>query len=232
MPVLSTTTDQARDRGERAYTLLDLSVGVAFLLVLGAVALPFLARPHGCHACKMGCSNNLKQISLSFRQWALDNQDKFPMQVPTNQGGTMELASSGVAWVHFSVMSNELNTPKTLFCPQEKGQGKVLATSFGNGAVPFTNDNQCSYFVGLDAEDTHLSMWLSGDANLGLKGKPVKQGLFQVFTNDPVTWYEPRHEKGQGWLAFADGSVDSAKSFELRRRLTAGGVATNRLALP
>src|SRR5437660_12465028 len=103
MPVLCKPAVGERHCG-RAYTLMDLLVGVAFLMVLGTVALPFLTRSgrHGCHACPINCSNNLKQIGLSFRQWALDNQDKFPMQVPTNQGGTMELVISGTAWIHFS----------------------------------------------------------------------------------------------------------------------------------
>ena len=234
MPARCIPNELKRNRNARAYTLMDLLAGAAFLALLAAAALPALVRQRGCHAYRLSCSNNLKQIGLSFRQCALDLGDKFPMQVSTNQGGTMELVASGAAWVHFRVMSNELNTPKIVFCPQEKGKGKIVATTFGTApfpSIPFTNDNSVSYFVGVDAKDTHPSMWLAGDANLGLKGKAVKPGLFQVFTNDPVIWSEPRHEN-QGWLAFVDGSVDSAKSFELRKRLTASGVATNRLAVP
>jgi hypothetical protein len=73
----------------------------------------------------ISCRNNLKQIGLSFRTWAIDNDDRFQFNVSTNVGGTMEfcgLGSDGFdtnAAVHFQVMSNELSTPKLLVCPND-----------------------------------------------------------------------------------------------------------------
>jgi hypothetical protein len=159
------------------------------------------------------------------------------MQVPIAQGGTMELITNGQAWIHVIVLSNELNTPKVLFCPEENGKDKIMANSFGSGEFPgatrFTNDINLSYFVGLDADDRRPRMWLSGDANLGMRGKALARGFVQVSTNDPVTWQEPRHEKNRkGYLLFADGSVQSASALEVRDFLKTTGVATNRLAMP
>src|SRR6185295_12434869 len=102
----------------------------------------------GCRAQRITCARNLGQVGLAFRQWALDQQDRFPMQVSTNQGGTLELVSCGQAWGHFQVMSNELNTPCVVFCPQEKNPARKRATCFSTTeitaasatAVPFNSD--------------------------------------------------------------------------------------------
>jgi hypothetical protein len=71
------------------------------------------------------CVNNLKQIGLAFKTWALDHQDHFPFNLSTNDGGTMEYCArnsdgfdSNVA-LHFQVMSNELSTPLILLCPRD-----------------------------------------------------------------------------------------------------------------
>src|SRR5882672_7913027 len=88
---------------ERAYTIIDLLVGVTFLVIMAAVLLPAVAR-HNHHSPRLNCTNNLKQIGLSFIQWGLDTEDRFPMQVSVTNGGTMELVGSGAAWVHFMVL--------------------------------------------------------------------------------------------------------------------------------
>jgi hypothetical protein len=96
---------------------------VMALLLLGYL----LTRPPGDwrRPSRLGCVNNLKQIGLSFRTWALDNDGPFPFNVSTNAGGTMEfcaLDSDGFdsnAALHFQVMSNELYTPILLVCPMD-----------------------------------------------------------------------------------------------------------------
>jgi hypothetical protein len=79
-------------------------------------------------AQQITCINNLKQVGLAFRQWALDYGDRFPFNVSTNEGGTLELCApdkdgfDASAARHFQVMSNELNTPRILVCPKDKGR--------------------------------------------------------------------------------------------------------------
>src|SRR3954468_20872540 len=139
----------------RAYTLIDVFVFLVSVGVLGSIVLPAYFGRTKCRCQRINCTNNHKQIGLSYIQWSLDMQDRFPMQVPITNGGTKELVNSGAAWVHLRVMSNELNTPKVLFCTAEKGKDRTSATTFGSlpvqDHVPFTNDNNVSYFVGVDA---------------------------------------------------------------------------------
>jgi hypothetical protein len=69
------------------------------------------------------CVNNLKQIGVAFRMWALDHEDKFPFNVALANGGTLELCSRGEDGLeknpapHFMVMSNELSSTRILTCP-------------------------------------------------------------------------------------------------------------------
>jgi hypothetical protein len=74
------------------------------------------------------CANNLKQIGLAFKTWAIDHDGQLPFQRSTNDGGTMELCARGSdgfdtnAPLHFQVMSNELSTPLILLCPKDRSR--------------------------------------------------------------------------------------------------------------
>ncbi len=218
-----------------AFTTIELVMVVASLAILAAILLPALTKSR-VRVAKVGCDDNLKQIGLAFRAWAVDNHDMFPMQVSVVNGGTMELVDDGAAFPHFLVMSNELSTPKVLVCPEDSG--RQMATSFQcvlppafPYSTPLTNDNNISYFVGVDASPSRPAMWLSGDANFAFEGAPAKSGLQQVRNNASVAWVSPRHN-GAGNICFPDGSVQQAKDSQLGALLMRTGVATNRLALP
>lgn len=121
--------------GGAGFALAGLIMGyvslLVSLLILPALLLPALARAKA-KAQSINCTNNMKQIGLAFRIWAIDHDDAFPFNVSTNKGGTLELckARSGEfdprAAFHFQVMSNELCTPKILVCPQDTTKKPAL----------------------------------------------------------------------------------------------------------
>jgi hypothetical protein len=214
------------------------------LAVLIAVWLPAWAASKK-KACRISCANNLKQIGLSFRQWALDNHDKFPMQVSVANGGTMELVGSGAAYPHFRVLSNELLTPMILVCFEDtkarNEMGKVMAahalargTNSGYAPPFFPTNFPVSYFVGVDAQPDRPRMFLSGDANLAVGGRPAKRGLLSLWTNSPVEWAKPlRPNHGEGGnIVLVDGMVSQVGNTSLHELLQGTNVATNRLAMP
>ena len=80
------------------------------------------------------CTNNLRQIVLALKFWALDHDGALPFDVPRVRGGTLEFSSAGAdgfeqnAAPHFLVMSNELVTAKILVCPADSS--KAVAATF------------------------------------------------------------------------------------------------------
>jgi hypothetical protein len=207
-------------------TLTEVLVVVVVLAVLAAVFFPTLLTIRNGRM-PVSCIDNLKQIGLSFRVWAGDHNDKFPMQVSitdTNGGGTMELANGRNGWLNFFVMSNELCTPRLLICPADID--KVAATNFSTDLV-----GKISYFVGLNADQDHPPTFLSGDDNFAIGGVPVKSDLLELSTNAPISWTAARH-KYVGNIVLTDGSAWQTDDKQLVQKLIETGLATNRLAIP
>lgn len=220
----------------RALTLIEVLIVIAILLFAAALYLPTLTN-RNTRSPRIACVNNLKQVGLAFRIWAGDNGDKFPMSVSVTNGGTLELIASGTVWRHFQVMSNELNTPKILVCPQDSERQKHLATAWGGtpftprSTIAFTGDINTSYFIGVDAVDTNATMFLAGDRNLAAKKVVLPPGLHLLTANTPVSWTRALHEN-QGNLLMADASVQQFSTAALQKAIENTGAATNRLAIP
>jgi len=212
-------------------TLIEALIVLAALSVLVAMMLPQMTRRQRYH--RINCINNLKMIGLSFRQWALDNDDRFPMRVSVTNGGAMEWVHQGIAWPVFQVMSNELNTPKILICPEDPDTNRYVAGNFGSLGHPgaFTNNQFLSYFVSLDADETEPDEMLVGDSDLEADGRPIPAGVPTLLTNRTVSWSVKRH-KSQGNVGLADGSVTGFSNRKLRRALPGMGSATNRVIFP
>ena len=121
--------------GGAGFALAGLILGYAglviSLLILPAMLLPALSRAKG-KAQSINCRNNMMQIGLSFRTWAVDNHGNFPFNLSTNKGGTLELCMPGTdrfdlnSAAHFQVLSNELSTPRILVCPADTKKQPAL----------------------------------------------------------------------------------------------------------
>jgi prepilin-type processing-associated H-X9-DG protein len=135
------------------------------------------------------------------------------------------LILAGDVFPAFQIMSNELNAPIILVCPEDSVRvpAKSFATNF--------DDSKISYFVGLDASDSMPQMFLDGDRNLSTNGVPVRHCTLELTTNQITGWTREIHNN-QGSLGMADGSVQGFSSHALNEALQNTGVATNRLAIP
>ncbi len=205
-------------------TLFEVGVVIAVVMLLAIVLLPRLVTPN-VHYRMVNCSNNLKQIDLAYRIWEGDNGDVYPMGISVTNGGSMEMVATGNVVQTFLVMSNELSTPKLLYCPEDKAHAET------NMFAGLVNSN-ISYYVGVDVtNDMNPQMIISGDSNFENAGVPVKSGLWQFWTNDPVNWSATRHA-GVGYIGLADGSVQEATTSYLRQMVQQTGLATNRFAIP
>jgi prepilin-type processing-associated H-X9-DG protein len=199
------------ERGDSG--LLDLFV---MLIAVGAVVLVGFAyiqtRHTGGKAQRINCVNNLRQVGLSYRLWGSDNGEKYPAQVSTNAGGTMELVASGLVFPTFAVMSNELGTPKIIACPEDTK--RTCGTNFGT-----LRDAEVSYFTVPEADESNAELWLSGDRNLATNSVALKPGLFVMPTNRMMSWTVQIHQH-KGNMALADGSVGQYSSTTLQQSVT------------
>ena len=217
---------------KRAFTLIELLVVIAIIAILAAMLLPALAAAKR-KAQKINCVNNLHQISVAFKTWEGDYSDHFPMAVSTAKGGAMEDVCSAPISVYppagitnvFCVMSNELSTPKVLYCTSDTAPGRGAATNFSQlGVQPpgtFVGGTNCiSYFVCGDTADTYPQMLLCGDRNIGTATATgvAAQNIIMVNAikwpnwgiNTPWAWTANDMHLKQGNFSLGDGSVSQA----------------------
>ena len=131
----------------------------------------------------------------------------------------------------FLCLSNELRTPKILFCPAEyENAYRQTAGTFaglqtpGSNQILYINDLNVSYFIGVDARETSPLMFLAGDHNVGGNANPPTKAYCAVGVTpsspfSPFVWLgtnfsvnmgpaftAQQHDK-QGNVGLGDGSV-------------------------
>ncbi len=216
---------------KRGLTLVEVLVIIMVITILAGTFVP-AATKRKQRALRIQCVNNLKECGIAFRVWSGDQTPDFPMQHSVTKGGTMEFSSGPNAFRHFQVMSNELTTPKVLFCPADSERNP--ATTFDlkalPGEIPFTSNSNLSYFVGLDAEESDPQRLLTGDRNI-TNGTPLKDGVLELAPNHSPGWTDEIHRK-MGNVALADGSVQVISSMGLPTALSNMPAFTNRLQMP
>jgi prepilin-type processing-associated H-X9-DG protein len=184
--------------------------------------LPALAKAKG-RALRISCVNNLRNLGLGYRMWHDDNENRFPWQLGITQGGTKTIIN---AWQHHYMISNEIVTPKLLFCPSDSARTKA----FEWGEYVTLGDSAVSYFVGTEASEDRPFMHLAGDRNaIGNDNGscPTAEILTGITTLNPNTtpnidWGSDIHGKA-GNMLMCDGSVQQLTVSGLKRHLVDTG---------
>lgn len=249
-------------RHKTAFTIIELVVIVATVSLLAVMLLPVLATT-STKSQRIICVNNLKETYLAFKIWEGENSDQFPMAISTVNGGGKEYVASYVnqappiysPYSLFQAVSNQLVTPKILYCPADNNPNAAAAGVVANPSPPSTHqgtysanfnsgvfgDAFISYFVCGDATEAYPGMTIFGDRNIGTSQANTPTAAGVMFSDGPqqcnlslgakgslATWAWTAQDQhlGVGNVALTDGSVARETVNGLRQTLIA---ATNGL---
>lgn len=189
----------------KGFTLVELLVVIAIISLLAALLMPALEGSKQ-RAKRIVCESQLRQIGIGFQTFAHDHNSKFPMEVSTNDGGSMEFVQNSYlmnglfyfGYRNFQPLAGVLQNPNILVCPADIDRSPAMNFN----ALQNTN---VSYFVGVNADYNQPMSILAGDGNLA-----TSTSLLQGTAGSRLTWTRQVHEF-KGNVLFSDCHVEEWK---------------------
>lgn len=189
----------------RGFTLIEVLVVIAIIILLTAILLPVFARARE-NARRTGCASNLKQVALGMGQYVQDYDERYPPDGATAQNG----------WA--LTIQPYVKSEQALQCPSETNPAPGGTTAEARAMTPGFTDYYYNYNLGAgfnQAQLTYISNTvLLGDGSgfdLPPSGANYSRSLLPLLGEAGPA----RHLDGANY-AFADGHVKWLKRNAVR----------------
>ena len=192
---------------KRAFTLVELTVVVAIIVILAAILLPVFQRTH-CSSPGSSCRINLRQIARAWRQYA----DDYERTAPT-------ISTNGAFWGWSDALA-PYGAPAFSICPQSRALPGANPTTPGFSDYYLNSRLSGISLTGLKfpAQIVAFGEGANGDARYCLSHLPMQ---WREAPNSPAR----RHSQGANY-AFADEHVRWLKPAQISRRKPSVGKPT------
>lgn len=196
------------------------------VLVIAAVLAALIGifiRPAGLadtRRARAACMENLKNIGLAARIFAVDHDNLMPGQVLLSR--TPQPSQITIADYYRTFSNNLAGVP--LWCPSEK-------RSRPEPSQANVESSNTSYFASLTASMTNAASFQAGDRNLLIDALPAQSGLSIMTRDKNIAWSHEIHN-GMGNILASDGSVQIFRTEALRKGYESDRVGTNLWLFP
>jgi prepilin-type N-terminal cleavage/methylation domain-containing protein len=210
-----------------AFTLIEILVVLAIILILAALLLPALSSAKA-RSRQAGCANNLKQLALGFQLYVADNETRLPENTPAGRGdnpwvrGDMKnpQEATNQVYIRQCKLFPYVGQVGVYRCPADQGRAGSVANvrSYSmNGWMGSRSMETDSRPAGYRTFVRESELAAARPADLWVlldeHEASIDDGWFLVTMDDsrpfgsfPAT----RHQKGYG-LNFADAHVETRK---------------------
>lgn len=147
----------------------------------------------------LSCINNLRQIYLGFRLRANDFNNRFPWQVPPEEGGSKD---KPIAYQFFAAR-NEIGSPRVCLCPAD-----ARKTETGDWEIFLKHpERHLSYFYSPDAGLNNPKMPMLGDRNILMKPKLLSAKNIKTETAHIFPRWDSTIHTNRGYIVLSEGSI-------------------------